>query len=132
MQADLYCNILEDTLIPFISETLPNHHFMQDNDPKHTSRRAQAFFDEHGINWWRTPPESPDLNRIENVWLELKLYLESKVKALTKDELIAAFKNFGTKGWIEPSVGVTSIMSFRRQFQLLSWSMAAQPSIETF
>ena len=97
MQADLYCNILEDTLIPFISETLPNHRFMQDNDPKHTSRRAQAFFDEHGINWWQTPPESPDLNPIENVWHELKLYLESKVKPRTKDELIAGIQKFWNK-----------------------------------
>ena len=70
---------------------------MQDNDPKHTSRRAQAFFDEHGINWWRTPPESPDLNPIENVWHELKLYLESKVKPRTKDELIAGIQKFWNK-----------------------------------
>ena len=97
MQADLYCSILEDTLIPFINETLPNHRFMQDNDPKHTSRRAQAFFDEHGINWWRTPPESPDLNPIENVWHELKLYLESKVKPRTKEELIAGIQKFWNK-----------------------------------
>ena len=97
MQADLYCSILEDTLIPFINETLPNHRFMQDNDPKHTSRRAQAFFDEHGINWWRTPPGSPDLNPIENVWHELKLYLESKVKPRTKEEFIAGIQKFWNK-----------------------------------
>ena len=105
MQADLYCNILEDTLIPFINVPLPNHRFMQDNDPKHTSRRAQAFLDEHGINWWRTPPESPDLNPIENVWHELKLYLESRVKPQTKKNSLLALKNFGTKGWIELSAG---------------------------
>ena len=50
-----------------------SHHFMQDNDPKHTSRVAKAFFDQHGVNWWRTPPESPDANPIENLWHELKV-----------------------------------------------------------
>ena len=38
MDADLFCNILETMLVPFIREKLPDHQFMQDNDPKHTSR----------------------------------------------------------------------------------------------
>ena len=38
MDAELYCSILETTLVPFINQTLPDHKFMQDNDPKHTSR----------------------------------------------------------------------------------------------
>lgn len=94
MDAELYCNILQTTLCPFINETLPDHRFMQDNDPKHTSRRARAFLEESGINWWRTPPESPDLNPIENVWHELKFYLETKVKPQTKQELVAGIKKF--------------------------------------
>ena len=94
MDAELYCNILQTTLVPFIHETLPGHRFMQDNDPKHTSRRARAFLEETGINWWRTPPESPDLNPIENLWHELKFYLETKVKAQTKQELVARIKKF--------------------------------------
>ena len=58
MEAGLYCSILRDTLIPFIRDTLPNHRFMQDNDPKHTSRLAKDFFQENGINWWRTPQKA--------------------------------------------------------------------------
>ena len=68
MDADLFCNILESTLVPFIPEKLPDHRFMQDNDLKHTSRWAQAFFGEQNINWWRSPLESPDLNPIEDLW----------------------------------------------------------------
>ena len=55
MEASLYCSILESTLIPFLHDTLPNHRFMQDNDPKHMSRVAKAF-EENEINSWGTPP----------------------------------------------------------------------------
>ena len=97
MDADLFCNILESTLVPFIREKLPDHRFMQDNDPKHTSRRAQTFFEEQNINWWRTPPESPDLNPIEDLWHELKFFLESKVKPRSKQELVDGIKKFWRK-----------------------------------
>ena len=97
MDAELFCNILETTLVPFIREKLPDHRFMQDNDPKHTSKRAKAFFEENNINWWRTPPESPDLNPIEDLWHELKFYLESRVKPRTKEELVHGIKKFWVK-----------------------------------
>ena len=61
--------ILKQGLIPFLRAVYPTgHRFMQDNDPKHTS---QQFIDDSGINWWRTQPESPDCNPIENLWHEL-------------------------------------------------------------
>ena len=51
IDAELYCRILETTLLPFINQTLPDHKFMWDNGPKHTSRRARALFEENDINW---------------------------------------------------------------------------------
>ena len=74
MDAPMYTRILETHLIPFIRDVYPlGHRFMQDNDPKHTSRHARQFMENHCINWWKTPPESPDANPIENLWHELKV-----------------------------------------------------------
>ncbi len=85
MDATLYITILEHGLTPFIQDTYPDsHRFLQDNDPKHTSRKAADFFAQEGINWWKTPPESPDLNPIENLWHELKEYIRREVKPTTK------------------------------------------------
>jgi len=76
MDANLYTDILNQFLVPFVQTVYPHgHKFMQDNDPKHTSRHSKRFFEEKGINWWPTPPESPDANPIENLWHELKVSL---------------------------------------------------------
>ena len=46
------------------------------------------------INWWKTPPESPDMNPIENLWHELKEYIRRVIKPKTKDELVAGILEF--------------------------------------
>ena len=95
MDAEMYQDILRQTLLPFLQNVYPSgHQFVQNNNPKHTSRAAQQFYADNGINWWPTPPESPDLNPIEMVWHELKEYLRHEVKPHTKDELISGIKEF--------------------------------------
>lgn len=50
--------------------------------------------EDNGINWWQTPPESPDLNPIENLWHELKEYIRREVKPKNKQELVDGIKSF--------------------------------------
>ena len=89
MNAPLFTSILDGTLLPFLRrEFASGHKFMQDNDPKHTSVYARHFMEDKGINWWRTAPESPDLNPIENLWHELKEFIRRVVKPQTKEELM--------------------------------------------
>ena len=97
MDAILYCETLQRILVPFLSETFPSpatHRFIQDNDPKHVSRMAQAFYLEKGINWFRTPPASRDINPIENVWHKLKEFIRCEVKPTTKDQLVEGICQF--------------------------------------
>ena len=61
---------------------------MQDNDPKHTSKKAKKLYEQQGINWWPTPASSTDVNPIERVWRELKYYIDRHVKPLSKKELV--------------------------------------------
>ena len=95
MDAPKYTKILEASLLPFINECYPRgHRLQQDNDPKHTSRHVQNFFEQNGIVWWKTPPESPDLNPIENLWGSLKHYLRSTYKPRNLDDLKQGIQQF--------------------------------------
>ena len=49
---------------------------------------------EQKINHWPTPPESPDMNPIENVWGSMKYFIRHNVKPRTKEQLITGIKDF--------------------------------------
>ena len=56
--------------------------------------QADDHFERKGINWWKTPASSPDLNPIENVWGSMKQYLRTYIKHKTVPELKQGIKRF--------------------------------------
>ena len=66
----------------------------QDQDTKHASSAIEEFFERNNVEWWPSPPESPDLNPIENVWGSMKQYLRTAYKPKNLEELRAGIKRF--------------------------------------
>ena len=95
MNAIKYGQILETGLVPFLRTCFPDGvRLQQDNDPKHSSKYINRLFKFHNVYWWRTPPESPDLNPIENCWGSLKQYLRTSYKPTNLEELMDGIERF--------------------------------------
>ena len=94
VDSQVYQDIIRTHYVPFIEKYMPDGQLQQDNAPCHTSGSTKRFFEEKGISVFSTPPESPNLNPIENLWHELKDFLRTTAKPQNKDDLIAGIQEF--------------------------------------
>lgn len=84
MDANQYVSILEDHMLPSLEDSGISKEkviFQQDNDPKHTSKKAKEWMEEHNIRLLDWPAQSPDLSPIEHQWVHLKKELAKYSRA---------------------------------------------------
>src|SRR5579871_870770 len=95
LNAELLCTIYKTTLLPsarkFFGRDNHSWFLQEDNDPKHTSGKAESWRDEHQVKRISWPAQSPDLNPMENVWAVLKANI-SNYKLTSVKDLIRIIK----------------------------------------
>ena len=94
MNAIRYQAVLEQHLLPFIN-IRGTDTFMQDGATCHTARTLMRWLQEQGIPTLKWPPNSPDLNPIENLWDIIKRRV-----ALAKCTTIEGLKNEIRRVWV--------------------------------
>jgi transposase len=116
MNAKGYVNILRDNLKKSVRKLgiQDSYLFQQDNDPKHTARITREWLLYNARGLLETPPQSPDINPIENLWslLETKIM---KCKCSSRQMLIGNLKKEWDKIGQEVTANLVNSMPRRLQ-----------------
>ena len=84
--SDVYITVLTNKLVPFFdalnADGITDIVFQQDNASSHVSKKTREFLTntarQHGFVVMNWPPNSPDMNPIENLCAHLKLELHRR------------------------------------------------------
>lgn len=99
-----YTHMLQHDLFPELRELFKaagkkKFYLQQDGASIHTSKATQYLLDKEGVETFKWPPNSPDLNIIENLWAIVSRRLEKRTLS-SFDE----FKNALREEWAAVSL----------------------------
>lgn len=115
MDQAVYVEILDKVMLPYAENEMPlKWVFQQDNDPKHTSRKAKEWFRIKKIELLPWPAQSPDINPIENLWADVKKAV-ARARPTNNKELWEVTKNAWQNIDIERCQGLVNSMRRRCQ-----------------
>lgn len=113
LDANLLCKIYQKALLSSIETLVEGEWVLQeDNDPKHTSKKAQQWKEEHDIKRMTWPAQSPDQNCIENLWRVMK-YKVAASNPQTVKELVTSIKKVWSNLPLELAQNLVNSMSNR-------------------
>ncbi len=101
LNSDGYCEIINNYLIPFISERYDFNCIMhQDNAPCLKSRQSLNTIIDNGVAFQPAPPYSPDFNPIEPMWNDMKAFIAKRF-CQTTDEVVKTIGHYAESITIE-------------------------------
>ena len=86
VNAQIYKTIVQDHVVPIIRNSgIDRAIFIQDNAPCHKAKMVMSYLSEQDFEIMDWPPQSPDLNPIENLWKTLGMKVMARNPTNTDD-----------------------------------------------
>uniref|UniRef100_A0A3Q3WM64 Tc1-like transposase DDE domain-containing protein n=1 Tax=Mola mola TaxID=94237 RepID=A0A3Q3WM64_MOLML len=87
MRKEQHMKILEENIKQSAENIQLGRHwtYQQDNDPTLTTKAVKKYFEDNKVDVLEWPSQSPDLNRIENMWKVLKTKVHAQKPSNLKD-----------------------------------------------